>query len=229
MKKQLYTFLILCAFNFTGKAQANLDIPFISNLPDTVYLNEIRNVSAVVKNFGDTPFSGLIYFDVKVDSLFGTAPFLARIDSVYANLSSFASDSIEAIYQVPITTATGFKVGGNGNTVVIWPRAKNTAIPNDSIVVSVYVKESQVGIRELSLSNKKINIYPNPTTTILNFWGENITEIKRYKLFDFTGKEIREEEFNKTINVSSLQNGLYTIILLDHSNKILSIKKVIKQ
>ncbi|MES2515629.1 MAG: T9SS type A sorting domain-containing protein [Bacteroidota bacterium] len=228
--KHLLSTCFMLLFITKIDAQAKLDITRLVNLPDTVYLNEIRNVTATLKNIGSNSFSGLVYFDVMVDSANGGLPTYYRLDSAFVNLAANGGlDSIEAYYQVPIVIPAGFKVGGNGNTVVIWPRAQNNLIPNDSIVVPVYVKVNQVGIEDLGAFSQNLVVSPNPAANYITVSSNQINAIGAYKIKDIAGKELVAGAFIAQIELNSFGAGLYFIEFYDHTNRRISTKKIIKE
>ncbi|MES2763064.1 MAG: T9SS type A sorting domain-containing protein [Bacteroidota bacterium] len=227
--KYLLSICFTIVFIFKVNAQAKLDITRLVNLPDTVYLNDIRNVTATLKNIGNNAFSGLVYFDVMVDSANGGTPVYYRLDSAFVNLAASGGlDSIEAFYQIPIVLPAGFKVGGNGNTVVIWPRAQNNAIPNDSIVLPVYVKVNQVGIHDIDGFSRNLLLSPNPATNYITVSSDQKNAIRLYKIKDITGKELVSEVFTDHIPLT-IQPGLYFIEFYDLENRRVSTKKIIKE
>lgn len=228
--KLFLSFCFTLVFILKINAQAKLDITRLANLPDTVYLNDIRNVTATLKNIGNSAFSGLVYFDVMVDSANGGLPTYYRLDSAFVNLAASGGlDSIEAFYQVPIVTPAGFKVGGNGNTVVIWPRAQNSVIPNDSIVVPVFVKENQVGIKDIDAFTRNLILSPNPTTNYISVYSDQKNAISTYKIKDITGKELKSHNFLDYIPLNELLSGMYFIEFYDFGKRKVSTKKIIKE
>jgi Secretion system C-terminal sorting domain len=211
-------------------AQAKLDITRVQNLPDTVTLHEIRNVSATLKNIGNLSFSGLVYFDVKIDSGNGGTPVFFRVDSVFANLAALGGlDSILAFAIVPIELPAGFKVAGNGNTVVIWPRAKNLIIPNDSIVLHVYVKDNPVYVKDLGEFADNLNIMPNPSKDFISISSKQIKAIQSYKIIDITGRVMQEAVFEERLSIEKINSGMYFIQFYDNTKRILAVKKIMKE
>ena len=60
-----------------------------------------------------------------------------------------------------------------------------------------------------SVSNSNINIYPNPTNGLLNInTNENINSISIYNII---GKQVLNTIDKETINISSLEDGIYFI------------------
>jgi len=58
----------------------------------------------------------------------------------------------------------------------------------------------------------RINVYPNPATDFLNV-ESGATKIKNYQLFNVAGKLVREGVYNRNLEVSDLNNGLYVLRL----------------
>ena len=70
---------------------------------------------------------------------------------------------------------------------------------------------------------KYINIYPNPTTSIINIEQDFTTA----KVYDISGKELLKST-SKTIDLSELPSSIYLLRLYDNSNKVLGTSKVVK-
>ncbi|MFM2157262.1 MAG: hypothetical protein RL516_2011 [Bacteroidota bacterium] len=77
--------------------------------------------------------------------------------------------------------------------------------PRDFWVVKL---SSTVGMNEFS-SIKSLNIFPNPTSGILNIESNEL--LKRIELFDMLGKLVLSYGNEKQIDISNLQSGLYLI------------------
>ena len=72
--------------------------------------------------------------------------------------------------------------------------------------------------------SNSINIYPNPTTSIINI-EQDFTSAKVY---DISGRELLKST-SKTIDLSELPSSIYLLRLYDNSNKVLGTSKVVKQ
>ncbi|WP_430613818.1 T9SS type A sorting domain-containing protein [Flavobacterium sp. JP2137] len=69
------------------------------------------------------------------------------------------------------------------------------------------------------------SIYPNPTTDVLHIVGDLNTS-KTYTIFDLTGKKLQHGSLDhKTIDVSSIANGIYLLKLDNRSQTLKFIKK----
>lgn len=72
-----------------------------------------------------------------------------------------------------------------------------------------------LGIEEINGISKRLSIYPNPTTDILNVELEN-EEINCISIFSLAGAVIKEFSETNSINVIDLKPGIY---LLKVNNK----------
>ena len=91
--------------------------------------------------------------------------------------------------------------------------------------------DQPVGTNNYKYNKDELKIFPNPTNEKIIIYGlENLKGI--IELINQEGKIIRKERINNlsllTINVSSLEKGIYFIKLQNKNGQIISIKKVIK-
>lgn len=92
---------------------------------------------------------------------------------------------------------------------------------------SIVVDNTQV----LSVKNnvfKNLSIYPNPASTVVNIASKNT--ISKIQLFNLIGKKVLETKtlINKTLNVSTLNKGVYFLKVYSTENKIATQKLIIK-
>jgi hypothetical protein len=80
------------------------------------------------------------------------------------------------------------------------------------------VEPSTVSISEINDITYKI--YPNPTTDFLNIYGDNIQSVK---VFDTNGRLVLSGS-NTQLDVSSLDNGFYTV-MVNEKERVKLIKK----
>jgi len=74
------------------------------------------------------------------------------------------------------------------------------------------------------LETNKLNIYPNPTETTLNFSGLNVPV--QASVFDMLGKLHIQTEVTNTLDVSALKSGLYMVeIKSKTSSKVFKVLK----
>ncbi len=103
---------------------------------------------------------------------------------------------------------------------------QNTNLTFD-LIINTTVKSVTVsgttGI--VTINDKAISVYPNPTNSILYVNGMQNANIQ---IFDLTGKLlINEQNADNQINVSNLQNGIYSIKITNESGTV--IRKFVKQ
>jgi hypothetical protein len=92
--------------------------------------------------------------------------------------------------------------------------------------IGAYEYDSSLANNESSIAS--INVYPNPTTGILNF--SNYTSGSSYKIYTTTGILILSGNIlASTIDLSALKNGYYYIKINDKKNRRNDIKKLIKK
>lgn len=96
--------------------------------------------------------------------------------------------------------------------------------------VSFYKGDMNVSIEETETSFNNINIYPNPTKSIVTIdLGVNLTENATIELLNIVGKSIYSETTNNktTINLSSYSKGIYLVkVVIENQTKVF---KIIKQ
>lgn len=100
------------------------------------------------------------------------------------------------------------------------------SVTSDVITVSV----SPTGINELVSANG-FKISPNPTKDILNIdisTTLDVTKELSVKITDVLGKELLFTDYQKQINMSYFETGIYFVSILQ-GNKTLVTKKVVKQ
>lgn len=94
--------------------------------------------------------------------------------------------------------------------------------------VSLY-EQTNVGINYLD--HDKFSIYPNPTKDLLKIDVgrlKNNKESYTIKIIDIFGKEIFNEILKEEINISKLNQGIYSFQLYE-GGKLISIKKIMKE
>ena len=102
-------------------------------------------------------------------------------------------------------------------------------VTSDVITVTV----SPVGVREMSYWNEVVGISPNPVNDILNInfkSNEMLNQVQhdyKIKITDVLGKELVLTDYQKQINISHLEKGIYFVSVMQDS-KTLVTKKVIK-
>jgi hypothetical protein len=79
-----------------------------------------------------------------------------------------------------------------------------------------------------SISENLVTLYPNPANTIVMLQGMEDFTIKSVTIDDLNGRTITKISQQETIDISSLQSGIYILNVTDESNRTIN-KKLIKQ
>jgi hypothetical protein len=93
---------------------------------------------------------------------------------------------------------------------------------SDIAVLSV----STVGMNELSVQGN-VSLYPNPTQS--SFEIQTNLVYSKIEIRDMQGRLVKTEKAAKTINLSSLQKGTYSVNLLDEQENTLAVRKIVLQ
>ncbi len=91
------------------------------------------------------------------------------------------------------------------NKVRLYINAASTDNTVRLYELEVYGRRTTLGTNDFVTS--KFNIYPNPTSDILNIFG--VDEVAFLEVFDANGKSIITQKKLKSVNVSSLPKGVY--------------------
>lgn len=125
------------------------------------------------------------------------------------------------------STVEFYKIIGGGHT---WPGSPFIiGVTNQDFNASEkiwlffrkYKLNQFVGISELPNANK-INLFPNPATSIITIDGENISSVT---IYDVNGKLVLETK-QKQMDVSALAKGVYSVVVISNNNK--NVKKLVK-
>ncbi len=72
------------------------------------------------------------------------------------------------------------------------------------------------------LSASEIQLYPNPAGNWLQIEVDDSIEITNYEIYDVNGKIVYAGIYNSTLEIESLQKGVYVLLLKDKFNKLFS-------
>jgi hypothetical protein len=80
----------------------------------------------------------------------------------------------------------------------------------NNLIISLY-GAGLTGVKSVGI--EEITVYPNPATTIINIPIENSFELRNISVYDAAGRLVlnKTNTFDTELNISSLQNGIYTI------------------
>ncbi len=207
MKKALLLLsAILLLTTYSTKTQAQFigtfSIDTVVGLPDTVNVNSSYSFNFIVRNVGNTTYSGSFNFDFYVDTMSGSiASFGAGQTGNF-----FPGDTVTfpVTYLFSVNNNT-FNIGDN--VVVVWPRALPGSTASDSLTFHVYVTDFN-GIDETWETNSDLKIFPNPAKDFLSFTSEK-NRIEEVRLYDMSGRLVLQSKTHLKVFTGNLTCGIY--------------------
>jgi len=182
--------------NFTaGKKRGNEDNAEVSV--------NVENGNIVFKSSGD--LFGLNVFVNENKQFLGTPQILN------SNMLSATNISTSS-YAIGLASPTA-PIAGETFMKIPFTAGQNASITFD-MIVNTTNKQVTVGLTTgiVQISDKDILVYPNPANNVL-FINE-LSEKSTVKIYDLSGKTVFNNQLtNNQINISSFQNGLYTIVI----------------
>ena len=141
------------------------------------------------------------------------------------HIQNGANGLLAGVYAGATGNLSRFDASNNPNLTCIYVDNANDANAgiNDyqdwNIDATAHYVETEQECEALDISeliNNRLNIYPNPASNYINIDMDNITEIY---IVDMSGKTVLIENIdNNTIDVSKLNNGIYTIKVITCKN-----------
>ncbi len=144
---------------------------------------------------------------------------LLAIDTIKAGTSSSQYQVDSALFTVPATGT--YILGFEGKNV---NAATQVALLLDDVSITYY---GYAGIKTIVNSTTDIQIYPNPTTGIINI--TTTASAATIEVYNVMGQNILNKVLTNgtnTFDISSLSNGVYSIQIMQ--NNTLSIGKIVK-
>jgi hypothetical protein len=133
---------------------------------------------------------------------------------------------------VSVTTSGAIWLSGIASGNITLDTINHTSSPGISYAFAAKLASEDIIEEEVldveNIANVSWKFYPNPANDILMIEGNN--EESRVQLWSIEGKLIRELSLRgaQMVNVSDLQNGIYTIRLIDDNTEIAYSKLVIQ-
>jgi len=148
---------------------------------------------------------------------------LVAVDSSSTNVTPYYGDIPTAKIGTRQTNTNFFH--GNIDDVRIYNRALSIT------EIVALCEEGLVSIDEQP-ENQNIQIYPNPTNSTITINIEANTSVNGYKvgINNLLGQTVYVSKMNttkKTIDLSTLENGVYFVKILDENNNVVDIQKVV--
>ena len=200
----------------------------------TIYYNAVNTPSCVIKFKGNAD-NGIS--DLGIDSL------AVRLICLNPNITASSTSDSLCSGQTATLTASGATsytwspIGSISNTVIVSPSLSTNYVligSNDGVCfpstnVSIWVAPCAIGIEELY--NDQANIYPNPTTGILNIEFKAVFNYPIFILSNAIGEIIIEKALNNKVsevNIEELPCGIYFYKIANNATTI-KVGKLVKQ
>lgn len=172
-------------------------------------------LNCTIKNTGNVSYSGFITYYARVDSSTNNGPITSNSFVVVSNFAPNDSVSIGIVDTIKPNTFS--KVGGNGNTIVVWPFVSGIEITDTLETDPVYVQDI-TGIEKFGL--KQLQLYPNPGKDKLFIKPGTGDIYDKLIIYDLQMRKVREENFKEEVNISAMPQGTYWINVKAKSGKI---------
>jgi len=148
---------------------------------------------------------------------------LVSTDNSFTSITPYYGNTPEAKIGARQTNTNFFH--GNIDDVRIYNRALSIT------EIVALCEEGLVSIDEQP-ENQNIQIYPNPTNSTITINIEANTSVNGYKveINNLLGQTVYVSTMNttkKTIDLSTLENGVYFVKILDENNNVVDIQKVV--
>lgn len=173
----------------------------------------------------------------------GTLPIPTNLKNAGVYQTGFyaAWDTIAGIesYEVQLNTPNGWVTQGISNLYYLWIQRQGSQNTYEFRVRSLKGTEfsgwSQshtvnlisLGNEEINTKAKSFNMYPNPTSDVLNFTFDKNVDLSKVQvhIYNFVGSLIKKFDRVSSLSVSNLPKGVYLVIVTD--GKITESKKLI--
>lgn len=208
-----YLLIFLSCLSIYSYAQPKLGMSPIYTVTPTSAINATVGVApntnfyiqGWVKNKGNVIFSGDIKVLLALDTIPG--PPVPLDTATYINVLLAPGDSLAVADSASTSPAQGFKSGGNGNTIVVWP-ISTSAQTIDSLRTVVYVSPF-AGIEELGI--QPLDVYPNPAGSRLYIKAPENVALKTIAVHDIYMRKVMECDYTGLVDLSPLRAGTYWI------------------
>jgi Secretion system C-terminal sorting domain len=184
--------------------------------------------------------SSTISFQIWFYEADGTLELHMGPNTIPTPTSAFGSGPFCAVHHVsnwgPMTYAYGFTVYDDlanlqdstfSGTGISTSTLTLDNCPAEDVVYTFSQDDPSVSVSPISFSAKSVKIYPNPTTDFI-YRKVNNPDEDRVEFRKENGKLVKTMAMQEKYDISSFQNGLYIMLILDKEGKILSENRMVK-
>jgi hypothetical protein len=91
--------------------------------------------------------------------------------------------------------------------------------------LSPVYNRNTTGVKNVNAGNGDINLYPNPASSVLHIDAPVIVNIS---ILNLQGQIVLHQENATAIDISSLANGVYMILVYDEASTLLKTERMVK-
>ncbi len=172
------------------------------------------------------------------------APTFTINSSALPIITAVSNNSIICVGNSSTLTVSGassyaWNTGSTASSIVVTPTTTTTysvvGQSSNGCLASTAITQSVslcAGVNNVSKANFQYNIYPNPTSGIINVDLENVNEkITKIQIENAVGQMVISENINSkhfTFNIQNFPAGIYFVKIIEGGN-IVATQKVVKQ
>jgi hypothetical protein len=214
MKVVLCVLLLLAGINYAAKAQTFMNVDSVSNVP---YICQADSFTVTIS--GTLPSTGFTLDSVR--HIYRNDTLLIRL-----NYSFLAGFHVLYPFQLNLKFATPPSTG----PYTIFSDRFHNGVSTAQGTSHIAVCSPLSVIPEAAVNGLKINVYPNPTSNLLNIEIPDNAKTPTAQLSDLAGKVLLTRQFQankqKQLHLENLPVGIYFLNLETEIGK--TVRKIIK-
>ena len=185
-------------------------------------LEDSETITVTINEVNQAPVLGGISNQVGAENSPLTFTASATDADLPANTLTFSLDANAASNGMSINASTGVfswtPTNAQAGTYSVEVLVSDGSL-SDSETITITIEDV------LGISERAIEVYPNPTADYLYIRS---TEVELVEIFDLNGAKVIDTKATTEIDLSSLKVGTYILKLMDRSGSVLSTDRIIK-
>jgi len=156
------------------------------------------------------------------DKTFGNERFKVRISTTGTAPANFTFISASPYVTNPATAQWveyTFNLDPNYNDKAVYIAINCVSDDQFGFAIDDFKVTTTGTVSAEEFFEEHFNLYPNPTTDVLNITSKNGLEPKEITITDLTGRKVKSLKNTITVNVSDLASGTYLIDIMTSSGK----------
>lgn len=146
---------------------------------------------------------------------------IANTDTIYLDVFNLTGTTIKTYFNATVLPSGSYSFNFYGDTLPSGIYFVRLKINSTKTLAAKLIKVPKlVGLIEHDFP-KSIQIYPNPTNSILNIANEqNQFQNSTIEIKNYLGQVVLHTSFNSQIDISSLSDAIYFLSVQNEENKI---------